>query len=70
MDLMRDVEIPADAQAVHMSDKSKADRLILSNPRPIEFVDRKTCLEAVRLCGLSLQFVTEHYDLCGTDTRN
>lgn len=45
--LVADVEIPDDAQVSHMNNKSKADKIILKNIRPIEQLE---CLNDLKYC--------------------
>lgn len=54
-ELVADVDIPDDAQVAHMTTKSKADKIILRNIRPMielkAFNDVKKCLEIIRMAG-------------------
>ena len=44
---------------MHMDTESKANKLILSNPRPIEIVDPLDCMKAVQEFACALQYIKE-----------
>jgi hypothetical protein len=56
-----DVEIPPDAKVLHLTEKSRTDKIILSRPVPIEdhqmWQNEDVCLEAVKVYGFALKYV-------------